>query len=69
MPETGVFKIGDRVKLKTQAGRIGRITEYRGPLGPKGANVYRVLIRRKPRPGYVELVESHLEPVGATPSS
>jgi len=68
MPETVKFKVGERVKLKTQAGRIGRITEYRGPLGPKGANVYRVLIRRKPRPGYVEVVETHLEPVDADAS-
>jgi hypothetical protein len=68
MPNTGLFKIGDRVKLKTQAGRIGRVAEDRGPLGPKGARVYRVLIRRKPRPGYVEVMESHLEPAEEAPS-
>lgn len=61
MPEVSAFKVGDRVKLKTQAGRIGRIAEDRGLLGPKGMKVYRVLVRRKPRPGYIEVVESHLE--------
>lgn len=69
MPEANLFKIGERVKLKTQGGRIGRIAEYRGPLGPKGAKVYRVLIRLKPRRGYVEVVESHLEAAGVGPAT
>jgi len=60
-----IFKVGDRVKLKSQAGRIGHIVECRGMLGPKGTQVYRILIRKKPRPGYVEVVETHLEPATA----
>ncbi len=64
-----IFKIGDRVKLKSQAGRISHIAEYRGTLGPKGAKVYRILIRKKPRPGYVEVIESHLERADAAPST
>jgi hypothetical protein len=65
MPEPSKFKVGQRVKLVTQAGRVGKIAEYRGPLGPKGAKLYRVMIRQKPRPGYVEVVEANMEPVAA----
>jgi hypothetical protein len=48
----------------------GRIAEYRGPLGPKGARVYRVQYRRKP-PAYIEVLEEQLEvlpPEGESPA-
>jgi hypothetical protein len=37
------------------------IAEYRGPLGPKGARIYRVLVQWKPRPVYIEVREDQLE--------
>ena len=43
----------------------GRIVELRGPLGPGGVQVYRVLVRRKPEPKYIELMEDQLELVPA----
>ena len=37
-----------------------QIAEYRGPLGPKGARVYRVLVIKRPRM-YIEVLEDELE--------
>jgi hypothetical protein len=48
-----VFAHGDWVEI-LHFGK-GRIVELRGPLGPGGAEVYRVMYRRKPRPGYIEV--------------
>ena len=42
------FALGDRVQIKNYAGPPGRIIELRGPLGPRGANIYRVAIPQKP---------------------
>jgi hypothetical protein len=44
---------------------VGRIVERRGPLGPGGAQIYGVLVRRKPEPKYIELRENQLELVPA----
>src|SRR5262249_37554105 len=37
-----------------------QIAEFRGPFGPKGARVYRVLVQRKPRMS-IEVLEDQLE--------
>lgn len=61
-PEAVVsFRIGDRVRIKNYAGKLGRITEFRGPLGPGGAPVYRVLVQKKPTISYIELLGDQLE--------
>ena len=57
----GRFKLGDRVKIVLSPGMTGKVVEERGPLGPKGTLVYRVLLRRKPRPAYIEVREDQLE--------
>jgi hypothetical protein len=62
------FKIGDRVKIKNYAGKVGRIVELRGPLGPGGAFVYRVLVQRKPTFSYIELRGDQLEVAPASES-
>ena len=59
------LKLGDRVKIRHSADLRGRIVELRGPLGPGGVQVYRVRIRRKPRPSYIEVREDQLEAVPA----
>ena len=56
---TPPFKLGDRVKIRLSTLR-GRIVELRGPLGPGGAQIYRVRYRRKPKPAYVEVREDQL---------
>jgi hypothetical protein len=55
------IKRGDRVKIISGGGLTGRIVELRGPLGPNGMQVYRVLLRKKPKPTYVEVREDQLE--------
>jgi len=56
-----LLKVGDRVKIRHASGLHGRVVEWRGPLGPGGAQVYRVEVRKKPRPSYVEVRADQLE--------
>jgi hypothetical protein len=58
-----VLNLGDLVEIRYSGGQRGRIIEYRGPLGPKGAHIYRIRLRRKPRPTYIELPEDQLESI------
>ena len=62
-PELRPLKVGDLVKIRHSDYRRARIVELRGPLGPGGAEVYRVRVRRKPTPAYVEVLADQLEPV------
>jgi hypothetical protein len=55
------MKLGDHVKIKYYPDLRARIVELRGPLGPGGALIFRVRIRHKPKPTYVELREDQLE--------
>jgi hypothetical protein len=55
------FNLGDHVRIKDLAGQVGRISELRGPLGPGGASVYRVKVKKKPRISYIELLGNQLE--------
>lgn len=54
------FKLGDRVKIRLSNGMRGRIVELRGPLGPGGAQIYRVRVKRSPDPRYLEVREDQL---------
>lgn len=56
------FKIGTIVRIRNSGYGRARIVEYRGPLGPKGARVYRVRVRKKPQSAYIEVLEDQLEP-------
>jgi hypothetical protein len=58
-----VLNLGDWVEIRYSGGQRGRIVEYRGPLGPKGAHIYRIRLRRKPKPKYVELPEDQLKSI------
>ncbi len=55
------FKIGTIVRIRNSGYGRARIVEFRGPLGPKGARVYRIRVRTKPRPAYIEVLEDQLE--------
>lgn len=61
------LKLGDWVKIRHYPGLPGRVVELRGPLGPGGAQIYRVAVRRKPKPSYIELREDQLVPVPSKP--
>jgi hypothetical protein len=58
---TEPLKIGTRVRIRNSGYGRAQIVEYRGPLGPNGARVYRIQVRKKPRPAYIEVVEDQLE--------
>jgi len=59
------LKLGDYVKIKYYPKLRARIVELRGPLGPGGAQIYRVRIRHKPKPTYVELPDDQLKVIPA----
>jgi hypothetical protein len=56
------FNLGDYVKIKYHPDLRARIVELRGPLGPGGAQVYRVRIQHKP-PYFNELTADLLEAI------
>ena len=49
------------MKIRHSGGMKGRIVEWRGPLGPGGAQIYRIRVQRKPKPVYIEVREDQLE--------
>jgi hypothetical protein len=57
------LKLGDYVKIKYHPDLRARIVELRGPLGPGGAQVYRVRIQHKPKPYFNELTADLLEAI------
>jgi hypothetical protein len=54
------FQVGDRVRI-LHSTLTGKVVELRGPLSPKGVQVYRVRYRGKPKPAYIEVREDQLE--------
>ena len=56
-----IFNVGDMVKIRHSGRKRAKIVELRGPLGPGGTQVYRVIVRRKPSPVYIEVLEEQLE--------
>jgi hypothetical protein len=57
---TEPLQVGTLVKILHTGYRMGKIVEYRGPLGPGGARIYRVRVRSKPAPAYTEVREDQL---------
>ena len=62
---TEPLKIGAMVHIRNSGYGPVKIVEFRGPLGPKGARVYRIQVRKEPAPAYIEVLEDQLEPVPA----
>ena len=56
-----VWLRGGSSHLETYDPKPDAPAEYRGPFGPKGAHIYRVLVQKKPRPVYIEVREDQLE--------
>jgi hypothetical protein len=54
------LKLGDLVKIRHSGFKRGRIVELWGPLAPGGKQAYRVLVRKKPKPVYIDLPEDEL---------
>ena len=53
--------VGTAVKILNSGYGPATIAEYRGPLGPGGARVYRVRVQEKPWPVYLEVREDQLQ--------
>lgn len=63
MPTENTFEPlppGTVVKVLHSGFQRAWIAEYRRPLGPKGAHIYRILVVKKPRM-YIEVREDQLE--------
>jgi len=60
-----LLKEGMIVNIMNSGFHQAIIAEYRGPFGPKGAHVYRVLVQKKPRRMYIEVLENQIEVVKA----
>ncbi len=58
--------IGTIVRIRNSGYGRAQIIEFRGPLGPNGARVYRLQVRKKPHAAYIEVVEDQLETELAT---
>ena len=58
--QTEPLKIGTIVRIRGSRYGRAKIVEFRGSLGPNGARVYRIRVRRKPRPAYIEVLEDQL---------
>ena len=59
-PASSTWKLGERVRIANSELR-GKIVELRGALGPGGVNIYRIRLRAKPHPSYIEVREDQLE--------
>ena len=59
------FKLGEYVRIRHSSWPRARIVELRGPLGPGGAEIYRVRVGSKGHRRYVEVREDQLEPLPA----
>lgn len=55
------IKDGTIVKILHSGYHRAKVVECRGPYGPSGALVYRVLVTRKPKPTYAEVLADQLE--------
>lgn len=55
------LKVGTIVRIRNSGYGRAKIVEFRGALGPNGARVYRIRVRKKPNPAYIEVVEDQLE--------
>jgi len=60
---TEPLKIWTTVKIRDSGYGPARIVEYRGAIGPKGARVYRLRVRKKPKPAYIEVLEDQIETI------
>jgi hypothetical protein len=65
------FQLGDYVKILHLNFPRARVVELRGPLGPGGAQIYRVRVGGKRGPIYIELRGDQLEliPAGNDPAA
>ena len=57
------LQVGATVKIRDSGYGPAKIVEYRGAIGPRGAKVYRLRVRNKPKPAYIEVLEDQIETI------
>ena len=62
-------KLGDHVKIRYWPNLKAQVVEERGPLGPKGARVFRLRVEGDPEPTFTEVLEEQLEVIPAVSRS
>ena len=74
--EPKAFKIGDHVRILHSRNLAGPVVALRGPLGPKGIQVYTVRFTPNPKGSLIEVREDQMElierdgqPVGTVPAA
>ena len=60
---TDPLQIGTTVTIRNSGYGKARVVEYRGAIGPKGAKVYRLRVRKRPKPAYIEVLEDQIDPI------
>jgi hypothetical protein len=60
---TDALQIGTTVTIRNSGYGKARVVEYRGAIGPKGAKVYRLRVRKRPKPAYIEVLEDQIDPI------
>ena len=58
-------KLGDHVKIQYWPKLQAQVIEERGPLGPKGALVFRIRVESDPDPRFIEVLEEQLKVIPA----
>jgi len=65
-PKPSMFKRGDRVRISTAPDITGRVMGQIMRFGPNNEDVYQIRLPRKPKPTYLIVLESQMEPIPAT---
>lgn len=68
-PSSEPLPVGTYVNILDSNYDRARIVEYRGPLGPGGMRIYRLRVRRDPKPFSIEVREDQIEVIAPPPSA
>ncbi len=55
------IQLGSRVRFVDLPNLTGKVVEFRGPLGPKGVEIYRIRFLNRPYKSYVEVRGDQIE--------
>ena len=55
------IQLGSRVRFLAAPELTGKVVEFRGPLGPKGVEIYRIRFLNRPYKSYVEVRGDQIE--------
>jgi hypothetical protein len=58
-------KLGDYVQVRYWPKMQAQVVEERGPLGPKGALMFRIRVEQDPEPSFIDVREDQIEVIPA----